>query len=265
MTTADNQPHGERRCYLRGCRRDECATANYRYMSRFRLDKARGQRRQIDATQTIAHAERLTANGWTHAQIAEASGLGPRTIGELFGRALVHATTAKAILSVPIGPAPAPPRDVDATGTRRRIQALAAIGWEIRALAPHVGVTEFALRRIAADELKLVRASTADAVARMYRQLSRTPGNSVRARNLARKKGWHGPMAWDDIDDPNAVPEDLEPYQPPAANGRDSMRVAEIRHLLSLGESPASIARQMGGNEKYIRDLISQRGLGAAA
>ncbi|MFD5678445.1 hypothetical protein, partial [Streptomyces sp. NPDC127040] len=47
-----------------------------------------------------------------------------------------------------------------------------------------------------------------------------------------------------------------EPYTPPAKNGRDSMRMAELEHLLSLGESETAIAKQMGASEDYIHDLV---------
>jgi hypothetical protein len=42
-----------------------------------------------------------------------------------------------------------------------------------------------------------------------------------------------------------------------AANGRDSMRKAEIEHLYLLGESVASIAKKLGANEKYTSDQLA--------
>lgn len=246
-------------------------------MSRFRLDKARGQRRQINATQSITHAERLTANGWTHVQIAEAAGIGPRTVGELFGRERVHATTARAILSVPIGPPPAPPRNIDATGTRRRLQALAAIGWEFTALAPRFNITLFALRRIANGDMQLVRSTTAADVAREYKELSEKPGGSARARNLARKKEWAPPATWDDIDDPQAHPEwtghcgtdrgwwthsaQKIPACPPCEAAHDAWK-AERRHLprseymAALQRARSAAANREAGLAEDGRELM---------
>lgn len=255
MTTATHTP--SRACYQRGCQRDECKQANYRYMSRIRLDHARGQRRRTNATQTRHHIERLIAAGWTQAQIARVARLAHRTVGAVVaGCPTVANATALAILTIPLGPAPTDTRDVDATGTIRRIRALVAIGWPVAQLAHRFGLYPTALGNIARGQLQHVRATTADTIALEYRELCRTPGPSQRARNEARKKGWHGPLAWDDIDDPAAQPERFEEYQPVAANGRDSMRKAEIEHLYLLGESVEQIAKKFDGNEKYTADQL---------
>lgn len=258
MTTADHIP--SRGCYQRGCQLPECSQANYRYMSRLRLEHHRGQRRRTDATQTRHHIERLIAGGWTQAQIARAAGLAHHLIGDTRrGQQIVANSTAHAILSVPIGPPPAPVRDVDATGTMRRLRALVAIGWPIDQLAPQLGIYPTALGNIARGELAHVRIATADTVALHYQHLIRRPGPSNRGRILARKKGWHGPAAWDGaaIDDPNAKPETSKPYKPADKYGRDPDRTREIEHLYLLNESPQQIAKQLGGNEKYIRDQLN--------
>lgn len=250
MTTAAPPQHGERRCYLRGCRLPECETANYRYMSKLRLDVARGQRRLIDATQTITHTERLIANGWTHTQIASAAGVADRTVGELFKRTTVYTATAQAILSIHIGPPPTPRRNIDATGTRRRVQALVAIGWPVKQLAERVGLNVIALGHIANGDLEQVRATTASTVARHYRHLSCIPGTSVRARNLARKKGWHGPLAWDAIDDPACEPE----FDPHADKRGRPAKVddARVLHLTDEGLTTEQIAWELGCHERTV-------------
>jgi hypothetical protein len=258
VTAADHIP--SRGCYQRGCPLPECSQANYRYMSRLRLEHHRGHRRRMDATQTRNHIERLIAADWTQAQIARAAGLAHHLIGDIRrGQQIVANSTAHAILNVPIGPPPAPVRDVDATGTMRRLRALVAIGWPIDQLAPQLGIYPTALGNIARGELAHVRIATADTVALHYQHLIRRPGPSNRGRILARKKGWHGPAAWDGaaIDDPNAKPETGKPYKPADKYGRDPDRTREIEHLYLLNESPQQIAKQLGGNEKYIRDQLN--------
>jgi hypothetical protein len=227
-------------------------------MSRLRLEHHRGQRRRIDATQSRHHIERLIAADWTQAQIARAAGLAHHIIGDVRrGQAVVANGTALAVLSVPIGPPPNDIRDVDATGTTRRLRALVAIGWPIEQLAPQFGIFPTALGNIARGELANVRATTADTVALHYQQLIRRPGPSNRSRILARKKGWHGPAAWDDnIDDPSAQPEDCAPFEAAPKYERDPDRKREIEHLYLLGESPEQIAKRLGGNEKYISDQL---------
>ncbi|MCX5407465.1 hypothetical protein OHA37_26830 [Streptomyces sp. NBC_00335] len=251
--------HGQRACYLRGCRLSECEADNYRYMARLRLDHYEGNRRRTDAAPASRHVKKLVASTWSQGQIARATGVARRTIGALVTGAhkTISRDTERRILSIPVQPPIEAPRDVDAAGTARRIRALIFMGHNGTAIAARVGLHRDALNRIARGELPSVRASTAEQVAVVYRQLSRVPGTSIRARNLATANGWSGPLAWDEttIDDPAALPEVDEPYTPPAKNGRDSMRMAELEHLLALGESESAIAKQMGASEAYIHDL----------
>lgn len=264
MTTAADTHTPSRGCYQRGCQKPGCARENYRYMSRLRLEHHRGQRRRTDATQTRHHVERLIAADWTQAQIARAAGLAHHLIGDIRrGQPNVANSTALAILSVPIGPAPADIRDVDATGTTRRLRALVAIGWPIDQLAPQLGIFPTALGNIARGELAQVRIVTADAVAFLYQHLVRQPGPSNRARILARKKGWHGPAAWDGaaIDDPAAVPEIEQADE--LALKRDELaelRREEIIHLAWCGHGPEQIRARLNDEVSIatVRSIVQE-------
>lgn len=259
MTTAarPDYGHGTRACYVRGCRRDECRAANYRYMCRARLDRHRGQPRRVPSTQTRAHIERLLAAGWTQAKIARAAGLYHRSIGGILaGQPTIANRTALAILNIPIGPPPADDRDVDATGTVRRIRALIAIGYPGAHIAKAIGMHHDALNKIARGEMANVRATTATTVARVYRQLSLKPGPSARARELAAKNGWHGPMAWDAIDDPAAQPEvDLHADKRGRTARIDDTQVA---HLTDEGLSAEQIAWELGCHERTVKRARSR-------
>lgn len=263
--TTDHTP--SRRCYQRGCPQPACKQADYQYMSRLRLEYHRGQRRRTEATQTRHHLERLFAIGWTRAQISRASGLSPRTIGDIVaGTPTVSKQTALAILSVPIGPPAADTRDVDATGTTRRLRALIAIGWPIAHLADRYGMYPTALGRIACGQLRQVRATTAHRIAVDYRELCRIPGPSQRARNEARKKGWHGPLAWDGaaIDDPNARPE-VEQQVDELALKRDDLaavRRAEIEHLAAFNVPTREIAARLGIAESTVNSIVRELRVG---
>lgn len=260
--TTNTQPHtGRRACYLRGCRLPECQADNYRYTKQLRLDRERGLRRLRDTGPAVQHLQRLADAGWIQAQIARVSGVTHSHIraianGEI--RSISPKTTSR-ILAVPVGPAPADDRFVDATGSTRRIQALIAFGYPAILLAEHLQLAESAVGLISRGDRSQVCATTAETITRAYKWLSRVPGPSNRARILATRKGWHGPFAWDaaTIDDPAAQPEVDEPYKPLASSGRDPMRMAELEHLLSLGESEAAIAKQMGSSEDYIHDLAT--------
>lgn len=106
------------------------------------------------------------------------------------------------------------PRRVGVLGTRRRLQALAALGWDWTILARHIGCHEEAVRTIVFRR-RYVYAATAERVAEVYEELSMTPRpattsgeRNARARAVgkARRYGWAPPLAWDDIDDPTERP-----------------------------------------------------------
>jgi len=257
-TTADHTP--SRNCYLRGCRQQACIDASTRYTKRLRVEHQRGQYRMTDATQTRQHIERLMTAGWTQRQIAHASGVESASIHQIYtGHQEKTATwRAAAILNVPITQPPANPRRVNATGTRRRLQALRVIGHRRYDLAASLGITADRIKHITNGHTKHVTPAEATAVARLYRRLSTVPGPSQQTATIARNKGWHGPLDWDDIDDPNCKPEKAAPYKPADKYKRDNDRTREIEHLYLLGESVPFIAKQLGGNEKYIGDQLTE-------
>lgn len=104
---------------------------------------------------------------------------------------------------------------IDATGSHRRIQALAVRGWSRNSVARHIGMRQDNFR----DAIKQgrVTARLARRVAAAYDELwDQDPLehgislNSVsRTRGAAQRAGWCGPLAWDDdrIDDPFAMPQ----------------------------------------------------------
>jgi transcriptional regulator with XRE-family HTH domain len=145
------------------------------------------------------------------------------------------------------------PRLVNGAGTRRRLRALAAIGWTYADIAARMGKETAAVQRIARDEHPRVREVTAAAVKCVYADLSMTPGRSENVRRYAARKGWAPPLAWDDdtIDDPDAAP-DLGD-----GRARRSEEVAEEAHfLLGFGLSTHEVARRLGVSEPWIRQLL---------
>ncbi|MFB6776549.1 hypothetical protein ACFCX0_03760 [Streptomyces sp. NPDC056352] len=264
MTTATRTPpqHGERRCYLRGCRRPECLDAHYRYMSRIRLEYAHGQKRRVSADATHDHVQQLVDAGWNFAQISRASGIARRTISPLAIRR--YPTTSRnverAILAVPLGPPPRDQQDTDATGTVRRIRALLAIGHTSQAIADAVGMHRDALNKIARHELPCVRATTARAVASAYRQLALAPGMSVRGRAMAARKGWHGPLAWDEttIDDPEAQPETDGAEQELNRDQLAALRRSEAAHLAQFGVSAHEIAERLDMALSTVQAIVAE-------
>jgi hypothetical protein len=110
---------------------------------------------------------------------------------------------------------------IDATGARRRVQALITLGWTQVYLRERIGVSKQAFHRVLTNSR--VTAGLARDVVALYDELwKRRPYPTevstlaaAKARRQAQAACFVGPLAWDDdlIDDPAALPQTdaLEP------------------------------------------------------
>lgn len=175
----------------------------------------------VDADPIRAHIASLADYGIGWKRAAELAGLSTTTVSSwVYGHrggpppAVVRAALAAKMLAVkPILDNAAAGGRIDATGTRRRLQALIAVGWPMKHLAIRLGMSPSnshqLLRRVR------VEAATARAVRMLFRQLwdvrPETAGvpfpMASRSRKIAVRKGWPPPLAWIDIDDPDEVPD----------------------------------------------------------
>ncbi|WP_442803613.1 hypothetical protein OG411_29780 [Streptomyces pseudogriseolus] len=242
-------------CYRRGCRRNECRTADRIYRKQYELRRLEGIPSHISGPVVASHIRLLVDSGHTIRGIAKRAKVSERAIYYIIdGQTNVTLAKARALLAVQ--PLQEPPR-VDPLATIRRAQALAFIGWPIVWTAEQAGIHPSYLFNILGGWSRTIPRYVDQRVAALYREYSYRPGPSEHARSIARRNGWHGPLAWDDISDPAAEPEITEPYEAFPKFERDPDRKAEIAHLDSLGESVASIAKQLGNSEKYIRDQLT--------
>ena len=212
MSTRTAPQHGERRCYLHGCRRPECLNAHYRYMSRYRLDRIEGATRRVPIDPVAQHVQTLRDAGWSPGQIAAAAGCTERTVSDLQHHRYktIRRDIASRILAARPTLATVPGTTaVPATGTIRRIQALMAIGHTLASIATAMPMAPTALSNTVRGGRPTVTVDTARAAERVYRAWSETPGPSRRSINRGVANGWPPPAAWDDerIDDPGAIPD----------------------------------------------------------
>lgn len=252
--------HGERRCYMTGCRLPECRAANAANCKRYRNLRHQHGTLRVDAAPFAAKVRRYAQAGWSRLEIAEYAQVPQTTIVNLISGKLMilNPDTAKRLGALPDQPSDQAGKGfLDATGTRRRAQALFRIGYTTTGMAAEVGLDSETVSRILNGRVRFVTGATARKMTALYIRQRWIPGPCGANRTRGVRRGWHGPLAWDaaTIDDPAAQPDVCEPYSPPAKNGRDSLRMVELEHLLSLGESEAVIARQMGASEAYIHDL----------
>lgn len=151
----------------------------------------------------------LIDRGWTPKAIGSATGTGWHrwhgTIREYMrtGRRRVLSPSSCVALTR-IGE----PTDgqVGAYATRRRLQALSRIGWDLYRLSDDTGIGFTTLAAIRAGKITRTRATFHTTIADAYTRLCMTPGPSTQAVQGAIRKSWVSPMAWDDIDDPREKP-----------------------------------------------------------
>lgn len=272
MTTSRPLPdHGTlSRHKYHGCKCEPCVT-NYRAYQRNRHRKVGYGTWQplVDAEPVRQHLLHLREHGIAFTRVAELTGLHTATVGG-FLYALgpkrprkKRATPEIAAKILAIKPGTASPGIVDGTGTRRRIQALVANGWPMRALGPHIGVNPATVCRLAAQQT--LYSKTAEAVAAAYRQLRDenpedhgiTPGSACKARNTAARRGWAGPAYWDDDDFDNPD------FQPATSDevGRLRLgrhRLAEIEHLDICGIPEHEIAERLDMRPQYVHDIVRE-------
>lgn len=197
--------------------------------------------------------------GMSVAQFSAASGVSLATLQKiLYDKSRVHVKhgVAAKIMAVTTETAVPDMGYVDATGARRRVQALAVAGWSPETIAQRIGTDRSVIYKIRDGIRGRVYAGTARKIRALYDELwlklppEDTKGERIsaaRTRSYAAKQGWVAAGRWDgpEIDDPSAVPEDGRP----AATGRQQRRetlLAEARELLGFGLSRDAAAKRLG-------------------
>lgn len=213
----------------------------------------------------------MAATGIAPNSFGTVSGVSPATIARIMNGTGGRARTGLADRILAVTPATvlgsAGNARVDATGTRRRLRALAAEGWCTRQLARRAGCAGYAsLAEIISGRKTRVRASTHKSVADLYDALDGTPAptgtredriSATKAAERAASGGWAPRAAWDKagINDPAAGP-----CWERVRAGRGSRSAADlaedIRDLLALGEHEELVAQRLGVTRKRMNEVL---------
>lgn len=264
MTTAVRTPphHNNLNCYKRyDCRLPACVERHRAYGRTVTRLQAYGVwQPYVDAEPARQHILDMRQEGITLARVAELTGLSLATVGAILytkgnrpRRKYLRTEHANRILA--ITPEHAAPGFIDATGTRRRIEALQVAGWPKQVIARRLGLNVHTAGRVTRQDT--VRAGTAHAVAALYADLKVkmpehhgiTPWVADRARRHAHAQGWHGHLAWDatTIDDPNAQPDLTDAPNPELKRDElAALRRDEIWLLHTACHSDEEIAARVG-------------------
>jgi hypothetical protein len=172
----------------------------------------------VDAAPVRAHIRWLQGAGIGIQRIIDLSKIGEGTIGAIMYGPTKHTREAAAVAILAIRPGMdtlAPGARIDAVGTRRRLQALAAIGWPSSVIGERIDRSRSHVTGLRVANNVTVR--VAQEVARLYQRMyyvrpqpvsSEERGAVASTLTWASRAGWAPPSAWTEatIDDPNARP-----------------------------------------------------------
>lgn len=247
--------HGTHVAYIRDrCRCAACRRAAARERKRYRLGRLEGRNGLVDASVPRDHVRALMAAGMSIQDIADRLGQSRNNVCRyLYGsQRRVLATAIRGLMAIPV-PVAAPAGGscyVPATGSRRRIHALEALGWPTRVIADRTGVSRDSLVRISTGRVSAVRAGTASAVEAAYRWMEVRPPTAEespqasRVRAVAASRGWVPPLAWDDdvdLDDPAARPMPRSAWDPTTTGKAQRLYWARRRRQDELDASDGSV------------------------
>ena len=196
--------------YREPCKCEPCVIARRRGKKQNTVRRQLGQPGSVDASQARARLLLLNkTTGWNDLAAAiNGSAANLRDIA--YGRrAVIRRTTHNKIMALSVEPSGG--QYIDATGSRRRIQALRAIGWSTKEIAKQARTCDARIQLISNGQ-PTVRHSLNVKIREAYRILAQqTPAGRdvIRVKNTAVRNSWAPPGAWDDdrIDDPTAAPD----------------------------------------------------------
>jgi hypothetical protein len=265
----DAPHHNTLTCYTNyRCRRPECVQRK-REWHRMR-DQARSAgtwQPFVDAEPVRQHLRKLLAAGFTQDRIAALSGVNHQTIADFthhtrkIGRRALRyqtsRTTAEKLLAVSL--TDHSPVHVDPTSSRRRLQALVAIGWPLVHIDRQLGLPRGRSDRT--FRCNLIRIETKLTLAEGYEHLRHlTPErNGVPARHAksararAAAKRWPKPEYWDQyadvIDDPH--------FEPLYGVSRREIVAQDASWVMrTTGVDKATAAARLGVSKAYVEHAL---------
>lgn len=223
----------------------------------------------VPVDQVRTHLRNLLNAGMRLVDIAEHAGMARGQVSEImYLRSRRHVTPTTAELLLSITARPATRWLIDATGTHRRLQALATIGWPQHTIAEHAGRAHSAPDRWLRSPH--VTRATAARVTAVYNTLSDTPGPSAVVARRARSQGWLTPNEWVgfDIDNPDDGPTVDPDHIDPVAVTRalrgdttvqltDAEKDAAVRLGLADGITAATLSRRLHVGDSRIKRILT--------
>ncbi|MGW0920163.1 hypothetical protein ACWD3J_14235 [Streptomyces sp. NPDC002755] len=272
MTTAVREAphHRNLTCYTDyKCRLPECVERRRLWQQDRRRKQREGQAALVDAEPVRQHLLALQTDGISTYRAALIAGVDDWTVRAFMpsrdGRRIRKNRTtpevARKILAITAEAATS--GYTDGTGTRRRIQALAANGWPLSRLATHLGLNPTYVGDLLRTPEQRVYATTAAKVARGYNQIKKQkPARhgiaahiAKRTRLVAKAKRWPTPKYWDQfpdaIDDPH--------FQPLYGVTNRELIAIDASELIRWGGlDRAAAAERLGVDKSYLDHALTK-------
>ena len=254
--------HGSLTAYAKhGCRCEPCRAAAAKASKAWRRDNYLGIVKLVDAQPLKDHVAMLMESGMSFKAIALTAGWSSRNaLADAMTRKRVTPRTLARVLAV--HPELDNRRDayVDATGSARRLQALAINGWPTRNLAKQLGHKDPAtIQHIANGKTPTIRLRTKDDIRRLFDELWDQPGPSKRTADIAKARGWSPALAWDDdlIDRPDHEPEDVRRAK--VNGGGSGITLEDIEEAREQGYVTAQqIGWRLGVSRWSVQQILSR-------
>ncbi|GGM05912.1 hypothetical protein GCM10010099_22620 [Streptomyces cinereus] len=242
-----------------GCNCPPCRTARNRHQKQLRVNKALGRSPFTSPAIAQAHIQELHHTmSWD--TLAAATGVQYSNLVAIYHgqRKKIRRDTEAKILAVKAPTKGDRGQYIDVTSTMRRVRALACVGHSYATISAAAGTSPNRIMSIANGRQPTIRRDLAERIAAVYQQLAFAPPaankHTSRTRNVALAKGWHGPLAWDDIGDPDCQPE--TDYRPSRAQASTRRKVyadpARVARLTAAGKSAAEIAQVIGCHQRTV-------------
>lgn len=226
MTAPGGRPHGNAKYHLENCRCPICCKAARDYENnRYRAIAYGRWQPFVDAEPVRQHVLALGEFGIGWMRVAKLAGVSTGGVSKLLygdrprrlppSRRVRPETALKLLAVEPTLDNLGNRATIDATGTRRRLQALVYAGWTQSELARRMQMNRSNFGKTIVSGF--VEVATCKTVRALYDELWRTDPveagvpafRAAAARDIAITRGWASIGAWDDdrIDDPQAFPD----------------------------------------------------------
>lgn len=193
------------------CRCRRCVTGWTRAGQKRHLLRLAGKPASLtppEVARVLAHIHTCQDTGMSQCLIARKAGVAQSTISRLLSNPGVTCLRQQGERILAVQPGDFDQRaDRPATGTIRRVRALYFTAHGPASITRHADLSLTMVTEIAGAEYKTVSASTEETVRAACVALAGITGTCRSARVRAIREGWAPLGAWDEIDDPEALPE----------------------------------------------------------